>query len=652
MSNPNGGAVETSLLEPGTVEVAVEDALYAAQSLLDNGNPNGAEAIAKIVLKRVPKECRANLMLGEIHLERREFEAADGCFERVLSLDPASATGYIGRALVAEAEGGAEIALEGYNAAVQLDPSLTVIRERASEITGSTDAGPTPAALAMLRMATNDPLGLLAEYPRLTTEVRAQPFIRIALIEALWSVGRRDEATALADGELAGDLSQAVQPSLISTWNRWLHNGGDDAGMLGVLDPTGYLVAMHGAASPYGWNWQVEPPAPVQLPESLVQAAEAPVVPPVEGTTVDAAPAPVEQVARFEGAIENDQAPDAWQPAATESRRGDEVEVEVEPDTVLQEGAAPISQADRDALRELYGDDYNENPDEDRSWWSDPSSPDPAAETTPEAQLDPWASYTESAAPKPADASDIDPWTGLPRVEPADSDPLAHEPAEAVPSNPWAYMDTEGDGEDDQAASGRTAQTDAEAHEEPYQGWGAATAETYPIAPAEPETPTELPTPQPEVDLPTPAPEIQPTTPMPDAEPIYTPEPEIGDVPPAPQPETEPVYTPEPDTGYDAPIHEPPLNAAEEGELGLVSRAEALEEAGYHADALEIYARALRSGEVGADELLPRISALEPHLLGHAPWHRLLGDLYRRTGLPRRAMREYQQALSIQRRKS
>lgn len=169
-----------------------------------------------------------------------------------------------------------------------------------------------------------------------------------------------------------------------------------------------------------------------------------------------------------------------------------------------------------------------------------------------------------------------------------------------------------------------------------------------PEAPAMPEAPE----PQPEItDLPT-GPDIEPPAPEPEIRPGYVPGPEVTDIPPATTPEIPqmppPTGVPEMDPGG---LPVAPMGFGDLSAGSAVARAEELVVAGYYADALEVYAEAFRQGELEAPALLARVIGLEQYLIGYAAFHRLLGDLYRRTGSPRRAMREYQLALQLRSRK-
>ncbi len=159
----------------------------------------------------------------------------------------------------------------------------------------------------------------------------------------------------------------------------------------------------------------------------------------------------------------------------------------------------------------------------------------------------------------------------------------------------------------------------------------------------------------PSTDMPGSAPEItdiprdveyEPTLPSPDIGPTYMPEPEIPVIPPQelPTPTDSPPDMPVLPVNY--------LGGASGRASPVLERAEELESAGYYADALERYAQAYRHGEVEASVLLQRVALLQPHLSGVAAWHKLMGDLYNRGGMSRRAMREYQLALQARRRNS
>lgn len=180
--------------------------------------------------------------------------------------------------------------------------------------------------------------------------------------------------------------------------------------------------------------------------------------------------------------------------------------------------------------------------------------------------------------------------------------------------------------------------------------------EPDPSSPATPEAPMlpETPDTSPELPEPPTGPDIEPPAPQPEIQPGYTPGPEIPDLPATPSPEIPsiPPAGPSIDPGgtVPAPIGRASSSFVFQGTT-LLERAGELDGAGYGADAMELYAQSLRAGEIAAPELLERVAPLAGSLMGVPSYHQLLGDLYRTTGLMRRAMREYQLALQARGRK-
>lgn len=159
---------------------------------------------------------------------------------------------------------------------------------------------------------------------------------------------------------------------------------------------------------------------------------------------------------------------------------------------------------------------------------------------------------------------------------------------------------------------------------------------SLPEAPASPtdDVPTEPELP----DLPSGAGVEQPDV-QPDRQPFEAPQPEITDVPPSYTPEMPATVPSVP--GVSTPGTTPPSPMGEASALD----ADALLAAGQYEEALDAYGRAVRDGTVSTEEALPRLVALADVLAGKPKYHRLLGDLYKRRGMARRALKEYELAM-------
>lgn len=571
--------------ETTAVVMSLAEAYAYAQNRLEAQDTHSALQACEALLAAYPRDVRGNLLMGEVQYELGSSERAGEHFDRVLSADPENTSGLIGAALAEESSGDRATALAAYRLAVQLDPTLSMLRERVEALSQGPQPRFTHEARASVQLAAGDPLAALAQLQMLGEESRAQPWARLALLQALWTAGRESEATDLA-AEVQQDLPDSLKPVLISSWKLWSDGDLDRSAelMSGLRDrdSLGEYLAANAHLAPFGWQaprWEAGLSLAVseEYASSATETVQAP-----EGT--DDAPsaghgvleepagaAPVAGAEALAGPVEGLTEPAV--PADEPFAREDFELAESEPGTydydVEGTEAAPASLPD---LAELYADLESEAP----SWWNTVS--DLRSEEEP---------------------------LQVPVVMPGESDPSTPD---------------------------------------------------VPEAPAMPEAQPDVPEPRPEVtDVPT-GPDIEPPTAEPEVEPDYTPQPEVPEVPPTTMPDVI-----EPGTPPGVPAVDPggtptsPLAGLGPGlapEPMAVSRAVELEAAGYYADALELYAQAFRRGELEVTQLLNRVTAMEPHLTGYAPWHRLLGDLYRMSGYSRRAMREYQLALQTRRRKS
>lgn len=544
--------------------VPLRDAYGYARRQLEAGDAEASARTCESLLAAYPHDFRAHLLAGEARAELGDLDRARESFERAVSADPEDAAAHVGLGVLAERRGDRDAALREYGTALRLDPTLdptlAEVRERAAEIAGSSPTHLTSAGLMLVRLRAGDVLGALGVWEEIPAAERDEPWLRLALLEALWRAGRTDEARELST-RMLDTVPGSLKPALIISFCHALEGDAESAGSvleeLREFDPSGEWLLSRAYMAPASW----EPPlwdaaADIEVPAQREYVAESV----VEWAPVDTpADASAYAAAEYQLPVGGDDLSQAGGYAS---------EQDGNPAPAHQEGSAVEGAAPAD-LAATYGDLYAE-------LGADPD--------------DPYAAYLGSERDLSyLYANVMQDLGGAPGTTPPEIDPL-------TPASPEAP--------------------------------------TFPEPAPEPDGPL----PRPEApDLPL-GPEIEP----PAIQPGYTPTPEITDVPPSTIPEVPPAPPP---------ATPPPVVAVQPVPASpTLERAAELEGAGYYGDALELYAQAYRRGEADAGSLLPRVTALAPHLMGSAPWHQLLGDLYRRAGMSRRAMREYQLALRARRR--
>jgi len=84
-----------------------------------------------------PERTDIHNLMGFCHFMRKEHEAAIGCFEKVIALDPGSAIDYANIASNYRDMGKTEDALHYYRLALELDPTIDFARDNLTRLTGT-----------------------------------------------------------------------------------------------------------------------------------------------------------------------------------------------------------------------------------------------------------------------------------------------------------------------------------------------------------------------------------------------------------------------------------------------------------------------------------------------------------------------------------
>src|SRR5689334_10209304 len=190
--------------------ITLQDAYSRAQAALEGGDSTRAVAITQHILRYYPQYIDAYRLLGEAYLELGRPEEALRFFTHVLNADPQNVLAHIGRAIIAEDHHQVDIAIDEYERAFEVDPSITELRGELLRLYairyGSAGASirTTPSGLAYvhlragLRDAAISELGYVAQ-------VRPDRWdVEVALAEALWRNEQLDECAAVAGDILAG----------------------------------------------------------------------------------------------------------------------------------------------------------------------------------------------------------------------------------------------------------------------------------------------------------------------------------------------------------------------------------------------------------------------------------------------------------------
>jgi len=595
-------AVKTSF-----VQMPLADAYSFLRARLDSDDAEMATREVQRVLAAYSNDLHAHLLAGEALYRLGHSDGAMTHFKRAVDADPEEPAAHVGLGVLAEEAGDMERVAREYLAASRLQPALEGVREQIVSATGERPAYFDEVTLMRLHLASRDGTAALAEWRGMGEEVRSEPWARLGLLQALWLIGRDVEADALAR-ELLVEVPGSLKPALIISFIE-ARRGNQDAALAALAelreeDPSGKWIANHADSAPPTWrapDWlaTVEIAVPIELAE-----ADNPVFEKLEDVVLNVA----------EGEYQ----------ATDQGVSGLPLGLEPLQDEVVYN--VPDYLAELEARYGIIGAHQFPETPEAAAVSETPEAPsdDPNDSNAQLYTVERDLSYYYNDAVNMAPAEEP---IQVPITLPAEPDP-------AVPDSPEAPT----------------------------------FPEPVPDSPKIPESPATQPG-IPELPI---EPEIDPVAPTPEIQPGYTPTPEITDIPPTTLPEIPQAPSTSPgspmgwadakERRYKSDDDPQPAatdwdaDAGRSGAFGqsatVMTRAEEMRGAGYYADALDLYTQALRQGEAEVSEVLQRVTAMEPHLTGHAAWHQVRGDLYRRTGLSRRAMREYQLALQARRRSS
>lgn len=291
------------------------EAVQQAQDAINTGDYRRAVETCRQVLRSYPDCVTAHRLLGEASLEQRDEAAAEQAFTAALQRDPQCVGAYVGLGLIAEARRDPEKALAYFQAAWEIAPTRSDLRERVVRLARDT-YGPegrlqlTRAALGSIHFqagrwgrAVSECAAVLAEYP-------GRVDVRLRLAEALWRRGEWERAAATCRAVLEQSPGAFSALVLLADIERRLGNDEEAAKLrerVQAADPDGSRAAELLAAVPDRIDFflPAEPPV-VEEPVEPAVDVERPRIGPAPDFT---APEP-----------ESDETPPAaaWEPAAPE----------------------------------------------------------------------------------------------------------------------------------------------------------------------------------------------------------------------------------------------------------------------------------------------------------------------------------------------
>jgi tetratricopeptide (TPR) repeat protein len=171
-----------------------------AKELIRTDSYNQAIAICRHILKHYPRHVRAYRLLGEACLEKGDYVEAANFFKRVLGADMEDMVVYVGLGIIFDEQGALDEAIWQLERAFELSPGNAEIRQELQRLYGERDGTPppklrlTPAALGRLYLREELYQRAIDEFRDVLNEDRERADIQVALAQALWWTGQKQEA--------------------------------------------------------------------------------------------------------------------------------------------------------------------------------------------------------------------------------------------------------------------------------------------------------------------------------------------------------------------------------------------------------------------------------------------------------------------------
>jgi tetratricopeptide (TPR) repeat protein len=179
-----------------------------AKELIRADSYEQAIAICRHILRRYPKHVRAYRLLGEACLEKGDHVEAANLFKRVLGVDMEDMLVYVGLGIIFDEQGALDEAIWQLERAFELSPGNAEIRGELQRLYGDRDGTApaklklTPAALGRLYLREELYQRAIDEFRGVLETDAERVDIQVALAQALWWNGQKQDAAKVCDAIL------------------------------------------------------------------------------------------------------------------------------------------------------------------------------------------------------------------------------------------------------------------------------------------------------------------------------------------------------------------------------------------------------------------------------------------------------------------
>ena len=197
------------------------------RQLVAEGAYDEALAIGRHILENYPKHWQTYRLMGEACLEKGDYEEAHQLFARALACDPEDLFSRVGISVAHRKRGDLSLAIWHMERAYELSPGNAELRRELQELYAERDGTSRPrlkfTSGAVARLYARSRLWPQAIH-EFRTLLRQNPDlvdVKVALAQALWSVGSKTEAAQMCQ-EVLATYPHCLKANLI-LGEIWLH---------------------------------------------------------------------------------------------------------------------------------------------------------------------------------------------------------------------------------------------------------------------------------------------------------------------------------------------------------------------------------------------------------------------------------------------
>jgi tetratricopeptide (TPR) repeat protein len=189
-------------------EIALSKYCDQAKELIRTDSYDQAIAVCRHILKHYPQYVKAYRLLGEACLEKGDYVEAANFFKRVLGADMEDMVVYVGLGIIFDEQGALDEAVWQLERAFELSPGNAEIRKELQRLYGERDGTSppklrlTPAALGRLYLREELYQRAIDEFRDVLDADAERVDIQVALGQALWWTGQKQEAAAVCEAIL------------------------------------------------------------------------------------------------------------------------------------------------------------------------------------------------------------------------------------------------------------------------------------------------------------------------------------------------------------------------------------------------------------------------------------------------------------------